>query len=146
MFIKLVLLLALGVRTLSTPTTDPALEQRHHRHASALLASFELNDTTCSQPISYDPSLGTYDSSWTLSDNACVIFTTLGDVVGGSWGGIATIQMFMDPSCTKPQPGMVIARHGKESDYCVPMSVFGCGPSGPGGDSCLVNSVMAHRK
>ena len=69
--------------------------------------------------------------------------SALGDRVGGDWGDTASIQMFMDKSCVDPQPGYIIHRSGSMPTYCVPLSDFGCGPTGPGGDRCLWKSVMA---
>ena len=140
MFIPSLLLFAVGISALSHSTTDQVLE---HRDASATLASFYDDDTSCSNPITIDEDSGTTVSSWTLPGGACVNASALGDRVGGDWGDVVSIQMFMDESCVDLQPQYMIKRSGSMLTYCVPLSDFGCGPNGPGGDRCLWRSLMA---
>ena len=137
MFTPSLVLLAVGISALSHSTTDQVLEQRD---ASATLASFDDNDTSCS---STTDDFGTVIASWTLPGDACVNVSNSDDRVGGEWGDTVNIQMFMDDSCVDPQPGYIIRRSGPVLTYCVPLSEFGCGPTGPGGDRCLWKSVMA---
>ena len=141
MFISSLVLFAVGISALSHSTTDQVLEQRD---ASATLASFDDNDTSCSSPTTIDHGdSGAVVSSWTLSGGACVNAKALDDRVGGDWGDMANIQMFMDDSCVDPLPGYIIHRSGAMLTYCVPLSDFGCGPTGSGGDACLWRSLMA---
>ena len=64
--------------------------------------------------------------------------------MGGSWGDMASIQVFADRSCAEPVSSMDITRSDGESSFCGPLTAFGCG-SGASGDLCIWNSVMAHK-
>lgn len=136
MFIKPFLLLALGCRALSLPTTDEVLEERH---SGAWIASYDIADTGCKNASAYN-------DLTSLSNGTCRMFPDSGYFIGGtlrvSWGDIDVIEAFADDACTRSKFSANITRNAGEEDFCLPLSTF-CGSGDPGGP-CFWESVMGH--
>lgn len=115
MFIKPLLLLALGFRALSLPTTDEALGKRD---SSAWITSFDITDTGCTNAP-------TFNDRPTLSNGNCAIFPFTGGMVGGRRGDIDVIEAFGDETCTAMGTPVNITRTPGEKTFCTPPSALG---------------------
>lgn len=104
-------------KPLSLPTTNEALEKRHH--SGAWVASYDITDTSCTNAPADD-------DRTKLSNGKCMPFPFTGSMVGGSWGDIDIIEAFADLTCTATGPAVNITRLSPgEKEFCTPSSALG---------------------
>ena len=129
MLLVSLLLLALGVRTLSLPSTDTALEKRK---SYPWIASFDAGDAKCSNTSLFTgPHTKDLNSKVEPRKGDCAAIdlqtgtSSGGPKVGDSWGSgsgreINIILAFMDEACGEYQVN--ITRVNSEPGFCVLVS------------------------